>query len=414
MSLAPLAAWRWLASDDGQPLLAAAMAMAEVTPKAITTLRSLGSVDAVRAAVDLAQARRRAAGKFANADALWCDGQAVEQASSERVARWKAQRFAGRTTVDLCSGMGGDLMAISRVAPARGVDLDPVRAWMAERNAGVRVRTGDACDEAVDGALIHIDPARRDERGARMHGLDACVPGISALTRLWNTSVGGGAKLGPGIEWPIEAAPEDHELEFISEGRTLVQAMLWWGACARHPGMHSATALRAGEVRTMHGCAERLPIRDGAYGAWIAVPDPALERSGLAGASAARLGLAEAAAGLGVAHGPRSDAAHDDSQPSAASECGPRDHPSRTNATNDDDAWWWRWYRVTAEIPWRVEAAARWLHDHDAGEVTVKTRGKAVNPDALARAWRGQGATPWTVFVLRHGDALRAFATTPA
>jgi hypothetical protein len=90
--------------------------------------------------------------------------------------------------------------------------------------------------------------------------------------------------------------------------------------------------------------------------------------------------------GLGIAHGP---------------------------APSHEDAWWWRWYRVQAEIPWRTEAAASWLRDHDAGEVTVKTRGKAVDPDALARAWRGRGATPWTVFMLRHGNALRAFATVP-
>jgi hypothetical protein len=248
------------------------------------------------------------------------------------------------------------------------------------------VRVGDVRDADVRGRLVHIDPARRDERGARHHGLDDCEPGLDVLQRIWSDSSGGGAKLGPGIDLPIEGAPDGSELEFISEDRTLVQAVLWWGDCVRHAGGRTASALRGHAIRTMRGKPCAMPAGSPDYGSFIAVPDPALERSGLAGASAARLGLGEAAPGLGIAHGP---------------------------APSHDDAWWWRWYRVEAEIPWRTDAAASWLREHDAGEVTVKTRGKACDPDALARAWRGRGSTPWTVFMLRHGNALRAFATAP-
>lgn len=386
MSGAPLGAWQWLATDEGRALRDAAASIGATTPAAVMALRKLGNADAVRAALELAHAQQRAVAKFPDAAGLWCDGHGVEQASSARVAAWKAQRFAGRPTTDLCSGIGGDLMAIARVAPAEGLDLDPVRAWMAARNAGVPVHVGDVRDAVLVERLVHIDPARRDERGTRHHGLDGYEPGLDVLQRLWSESPGGGAKLGPGIDLPIEGAPAGSELEFISEDRTLVQAVLWWGACARHPGARSATALRGSDVRTMHGMPGAMPFRDGPYGVCIAVPDPALERSGLAGASAAQLGLAEAAVGLGIAHGP---------------------HP------NHDEAWWWRWYRVEAEIPWRTDAALAWLRDHDAGEVTVKTRGKAVDPDALARAWRGRGARAWTVFMLRHGNVLRAFATEP-
>lgn len=386
MSGATLAAWQWLASDEGRALRDAAASIGATTPAVVMALRKLGDADAVRAAIELAQARQRASTKFPDAAGLWCDGHGVEQASSARVAAWKAQRFAGERTVDLCSGIGGDLMAIARVAPAEGIDRDPVRAWMATRNAGVSVQVADVRDAEVADRLVHIDPARRDERGARHHGLDGYEPGLDVLQRLWADSRGGGAKLGPGIELPIEGAPAGSELEFISEDRTLVQAVLWWGACARHPGERAATALRGSEVRTMHGLPGTMPLREGAYGACIAVPDPALERSGLAGASAARLGLAEAAVGLGIAHGPMPE---------------------------HEEAWWWRWYRVEAEIPWRTDAALAWLRSHDAGEVTVKTRGKAVDPDALARAWRGWGTRAWTVFMLRHGTTLRAFATEP-
>lgn len=389
MSAAPLTAWQWLASDAGRPLIEAAASIGATTPAAVSALRKLGDADAVRAALELAQARRRAERKFPDARTLWCDVQGVEQATSERVAAWKSRRFLERDTIDLCTGIGGDLMSIARATTVSGVDRDPVRAWMAERNAGERVQVGDVGDVDVRGRLVHIDPARRDERGARHHGLASYDPGPDVLQRIWSDSPGGGAKLGPGIDLPIEGAPAGSELEFISEDRTLVQAVLWWGECARHAGGRTASALRGHAIRTMRGVPCAMPAGSSDYGSCIAVPDPALERSGLAGASAARLGLGEAAPGLGIAHGPL-----------------PQDATA-------GDAWWWRWYRVEAEIPWRTDGAASWLREHDAGEVTVKTRGKAVEPDALARAWRGSGSTPWTVFVLRHGNALRAFATTP-
>ena len=120
MSGATLAAWQWLASEEGLALRDAAASVGATTPAAVMGLRKLGSADAVRAALDLAQARQRASTKFPEAAGLWCDGHGIEQASSARVAAWKAQRFAGRPTTDLCTGIGGDLMAIARVAPVVG------------------------------------------------------------------------------------------------------------------------------------------------------------------------------------------------------------------------------------------------------------------------------------------------------
>ncbi|MEY4535140.1 MAG: hypothetical protein RLZZ246_1458, partial [Planctomycetota bacterium] len=84
MSGAPLAAWEWLASDAGRPLLQAAAAVGATTPAAVAALRKLGDADAVRAALELTQARRRAASKFEGAGSLWCDGHGIEQASSGR------------------------------------------------------------------------------------------------------------------------------------------------------------------------------------------------------------------------------------------------------------------------------------------------------------------------------------------
>jgi len=184
MSGAPLGAWQWLATDEGRALRDAAASIGPTTPAAVMALRKLGNADAVRAALELAQARQRATAKFPDAAGLWCDGHGIEQASSGRVAAWKSRRFLGRETIDLCTGIGGDLMAIARATTVTGVDRDPVRAWMAARNAGVPVQVGDVRDVDVRGRLVHIDPARRDERGARHHELDNYKPELKILQRI--------------------------------------------------------------------------------------------------------------------------------------------------------------------------------------------------------------------------------------
>src|SRR6266511_2969792 len=60
-----------------------------------------------RAALETALLRRRARAKFRHADRMFFTREALEQASSEPVARHRARRFAGLGVVaDLCCGIG--------------------------------------------------------------------------------------------------------------------------------------------------------------------------------------------------------------------------------------------------------------------------------------------------------------------
>ena len=62
---------------------------------------------------------------------------------------------------------------------------------------------------------------------------------------------------------------------------------------------------------------------------------------------------------------------------------------------------WLTGFELLAELPWRPKKVKQWLSQRDAGIVEIKTRGKAVDPDAVAKQLRGKGKTPYTVFVLR-------------
>ena len=60
-------------------------------------------------------------------------------------------------------------------------------------------------------------------------------------------------------------------------------------------------------------------------------------------------------------------------------------------------------YEVLAQLPWRPRKVKAWLQANDGGIVQVKTRGKAIDTDAVQRQLRGNGAEPYTVFGLRLG-----------
>lgn len=365
------------------------------TPALVARLRRGHDPDLVAAAIDAVVGRRKAAGKFPGADRLWCDPHAAEQATSEAVAAWKARRFAGLDVADLCCGMGGDAMALARVARERlvVVDRDPVRAWMAGKNA--RAADGPArVEEAVadveawaTGAdlaslAIHLDPARRDERGSRRFDPEACDPPLSNALRLVRSSRGGAIKLSPGIPVPLPGLGGDEELEFISERGTLVQAIVWTGELARSPGERRATMVDGDAVRTIAGPPTSPPgLPCGESVAMLAVPDPSIERAGLLGL----VGLPELAPGLGILGGPVS-------RP-----------PDRIGG-------FFRRYEVLDRPPFREDAVRDSLRRLGARSARVRTRGDSADADRWTKAVRtGRTEGPeLDLILLRLGHRLTA------
>ena len=362
-------------------------------PAVIERLRRACDPATVAAAVECSIARTRARAKFGDRAAqLWCDRAGVEMASSPAVARLKAARFAAagaRRVDDLCCGIGGDLMELARVCEAIGADLDPVRAWMAARNAGCAVRCADVLREPGDAPFAHADPARR-AGGGRIVRADALLPPLADLRAALRGRRGTAIKLGPGMDvspaggaGDAAGADPSDEVEFVSERGTLVQQVLWGGELARTSGGRTATRACTGE--TVSGRPGDPPAGAGGMRRVLLVPDPALERARLLAQFAGTLGAVDAAPGLGIL---TADAA-----------------PAVSAAASWFEAW-----EVVEELPARERTVAQWLRARGAGIVTVRTRGGACDPDGWQRALRGTGEVPWTVFVLRLGSERRAYA----
>ena len=369
-----LDAWRWLAAPAADRLLAEADALVAggTTPAGVAALRRDHPDAPVPEALELAEARRRGSGKFAESRRLLLDRAGVEQATSELVADWKAKRFGDRAVLDLCCGIGGDAMALARRGPCIGVDLDPVRAFMCGVNAGVETRVDSVEDTLIDAPFVHLDPARRDEAsGRRSWRLEDLRPDVDAIRRIVDQAEGAAVKLGPGLPLPAPWLHARQSVSVIAEHGRLVQAIIWTGTLARDAACE-AVDLPSG--RTLEGEASAWSSTSDGVGETIVEMHPAVERLGLGpaalavelGADADRFG--EIAAGLGLLSGP------------AAS-------------IDGIDATWFRAVRVLETLPARLDrvesALQRVLDELGPREIVVRTRGRAIEVDAWARRLGG-------------------------
>lgn len=372
--------WPQLASGRYDGVIEAAAAIGDaVTPAGVAKLHALGPAPVVLGALELARARRKAADKFDEPDALYADAVGVEQASSSDVARHKASRFADAgidRVTDLCCGIGGDAMALRDVADVIAVDLQPQRAWMAGHNARCASAVADVTKLNLDGAAYHIDPDRRGG-GNRRWRYEDYLPGPSFIGPLVERGGDGAIKLSPGVD--LELLPSG-EIEIINRHGTLVQAVLWTGRLAQHE--RTATRIEPdGAVHTITGSPNDLfeTVEPGAY---LLAIDPAIERAGLIGALMETTGTGLIHPQLGL-----------------------------LSADHAIESPWLTPFELIERMPWRPRKVAEWLSENNGGIVEVKTRGKAVDPDRASAELRGQGDTMFTLFVLRFDSKVEAWIT---
>lgn len=390
--------WRdisvWLRLSEAPEVQAAAAAVDSRDAASIARLRKRYDADLVAAALELADARRKAAAKFAGAGALWCDVAGVEQASGARVASWKARRMAealgaGGEVLDVCCGIGGDAMALARAGlRVTAVDLDERRAWMAAMNAGCPTRAVDAESLELAGAALHADPARRDEHvGSRSWSLDAHRPGRVWIERVLREARAAAVKFSPGVD-RREFGDIPIAWEFIEDGGSLLQAVAWSGAFAGGEcGQTRATRLDERGAESLCGAPdERRPDRIGCVaelraGMLLHEAFPAVERAALlTEASGAR--AAEVARGLGLLAG---------------------DQPL--------DSRWFESFEIVTECAARDHALREALAAHGLVLRSVRVRGRAVDGDALTKALGARPSGDAVVFAFRRGDRATALVT---
>ena len=407
---------------------------------AVTSLRSRGfSPEDSSAIISLAQARTRARAKFGErARTLMLTQEAAEQATRPVIAHYRAQRLrpVAGTVADLGCGIASDSAVY---AAARGsvvaVELDPLTASFAAANLAfcprARVYSGDvtAYDPAsgagseaplTDGAgaspaILWLDPARRELRGARkaqterLFDPEAFSPPFSFVLGLARTGMPMGVKLGPGFPHEGIPSPEDIaseanpnprvEAEWIQSEGSLAELVLWFNALAQEGVARTATSVRevsAEETDCNEGSAEgsaetsallppyeavsfrsaltaaeaersvEVPVSLPQPGEYLLEPAPAIVRSHLVAEFAQSIGaqlLDEHLAYLRSAE--------------------PVEHPLVTC------------YEVLEEIPLQEKQLKRWVREQGFTALTIKKRGVDIVPEQLrARLLGSAGSKP--------------------
>src|SRR5687767_8218223 len=122
--------FRQLLAPAGRAALADAVALAPTEAAFLACFESLRKrhpPELAKAALETAILRIRARDKFTRADRMYFIREALEQATSEPVARHRARRFSRFECVaDLCCGIGGDALAFAAAGVrVEAIDNDP-------------------------------------------------------------------------------------------------------------------------------------------------------------------------------------------------------------------------------------------------------------------------------------------------
>jgi THUMP domain-like/RNA cap guanine-N2 methyltransferase len=374
-----------LESEAGNRLLALVDTVRAICPSDLARFRKQASAAHVSAAIRLAQARVKAALKFEHGRQMWVEPTAIEQATSEPVARHKASRFACSLVVDLCAGVGGDALALAARSDVLAVDSDQGMCRRLRYNAKVhkltdRILSVRAQAEAFAlpaGAWLHLDPDRRASGRERARSLEAYAPGpdfwMSAVRRV----AAGAIKLGPASDFAKHFNGPEYEIELISLRGECKEATVWFGelaSCRRR-----ATVLPENVTWT---------DRDGPTGQWAPIagmgefifdPDPALLRSGLLDGFALKHGLGRVADGVDY----------------LTSE--------RLMATPFLKA-----FHVQDVLPLDLKRLKRLIAQREIGTLEIKVRGADVSPEVLRRQLELRGEKSASLLVYGGTGPVRA------
>jgi hypothetical protein len=378
---------RFLLSAPGREAVYALKGYSIDSLTAGTRLRKLFpdiSPDVLSAAVELSECRERGKRKFTRASEMFFTREALEQATDEKVAKHRAERFRGLGSVcDICSGIGGDSIALGfAVKNLICIDKNPARLLFCEENLrlqglNAQMIVGDIfslTDILKECDAIFVDPSRRKE-GKRSLDPFRMEPPLDRVEDLLKKVPGGAVKLPASIREKDITIP--HELEWVSTSEGLKEAVLWAGNLRR---CKVSVSLLHGNATLRDSDLPEEEAEIGMVGEYLYEPDPALIRSGLLGRKASSLSMQLLSREIA--------------------------YTTSDSLIRDD---FFQGFRILKRMKFNLKRLTMELNALDIGRVTVKKRGFPLLPEEVIRKLHLRGTGHAVVILTRIGQGHEAF-----
>jgi hypothetical protein len=206
-------------------------------------------------AVELGTLQLRARTKFSRAEKMLFTKTSLEQATSERLALYKASRFPrDQKIADICCGIGGDSIGIGQSHELAAVDQQNLLCKMAEHNLTVCeipkfkvVNQSFSEFDIVDYDCLHFDPDRRVAGRTVLPNdfspsFDEILSGIGRrLTAI---------KVAPASNLPHDLREMVHR-EWIGERREAKQQLIWLNHPEYPRGSATCTVVTGGGIEKL-------------------------------------------------------------------------------------------------------------------------------------------------------------------
>ena len=193
------------------------------------------------ALASLIKLRRAAQNKFSKSDEMFFTSLSLEQATSERIAKYIATRFKADWIVeDLTCSLGGNTIFLAeKVKKVIAVDLSEEKIDCARENA-IAYGVENKIEFIIGDAFLNInpkvnafflDPARDREGDTKTRSFLNSSPSLlDILPQLFAITHNVAVKISPAFDYEeLKDLPEEPEIEIISENNNCKVAMLWFG-----------------------------------------------------------------------------------------------------------------------------------------------------------------------------------------
>lgn len=381
---------QWLTGPDAEPYLAEAAASTVDELSLLTRLRKTLSADKARLVVEQAALRRRAVTKFSRAAQMYFSSVGFEQATDEVTADYKAGRFPiDQPLLDLCCGIGGDLLSLALRGPTIGVDRSSLAISRAAANCELyaaihgdkfrgSAKQGEAQTQFVTQCTAwHIDPDRRPA-GKRTTRVELHEPSVEVLESMLAVNGNAAIKLAPAAELPTDWIARC-EAEWVSRRGECKQLVAWFGTLAQNAGFRRATVLTDAAPQSLVG----LPLVEvpsvATLDRFLYDPDAAVLAADLLGVLAQKYQIAAV-------------------------------HPGSVYLTgvSSELGGFAQTWEILDEMPFDVRRVRTWLAERRVGRLEIKKRGLDVDVEKLRRELQLTGDAALGLILVRRGDRVSA------